>query len=395
MAGWAVLQTLAGTGDAYARAKQMKAEEALQRQQIMEQLATSRQNRGLNERQMLINEQMLKLAGQKPPGPARHLQREIFEGPDGRLIDGAFDPATGQRFDENMQPVVGAKPKPPAPKGVKFGAWQPPDKSSQVVGGMRMWQRDIIDPVTGAPTGRKQYGLPNTSVLPNVRHLFKQETDQEGHVFLVPVTESSERQVLGGGAGASVPPTLAPQHDKVIKKLAGKGTTPSTAPASSPASVMPKGSIRVGQKPLSVTERKTLADVQQIAGRTDSTLAIFAQHPELKSDNSPITPFINWVEYSRGHYAPSDPTRLKLIQAAAFLSVKGAAPFTGLGRGKYVLEQVQKHLPQPNDSPKLFYEKLQFLNTLAKDTRKSILDPFAPPDESQGQTPREEGTIQR
>lgn len=390
MAGWAILQTLAGTGDAIARAKQMKTEEQAARDALIEQLATSKQNRALSERKMKVDE--LYASKYSPTGSLSHLQQKSVALPDGTSILINFDPNTGRSYDMQGNLVTDIKPKPPAPKTVHYGAWQPPDKGTPIIGGMKMWQRDMVDPITGMPTGRKQYGLPNTSVLPNVRHLFKQETDQEGHVFLVPVTESSERTVPGGGA--SIPPTLAPQ-DHVIKKLAGgKSATASTTPPQATPG-MPRGSIPVGHKPLSVAERKTLADVQQIAGRTDSTLSIFAQHPELKNDNSPITPFLNWMEYSRGHYAPSDPMRLKLIQAAAFLSVKGAAPFTGLGRGKYVLEQVQKHLPQPNDSPKLFYEKLQFLNTLAKDTRKSILDPFAPPEgDSQGQ-PREEGTIQR
>lgn len=261
----------------------------------------------------------------------------------------AVEKAIGRKLsDDEKQRYF--KIAPPNPKASKFGSFVP-DKDSPTG-----FSREILDGTTLEPTGRKDYGMP-AGGLSTVTTKFQKMTDRDGSEYLVPVTTESHK------AGAkNVPSVSAPASTNKNDKT---GTT------------LPKGAISFGAKPISATERRALGDIRQIQGRITQTEALFNRSPDLKEDNSPITPAIDWLEYSKGHFAPSDPVRLKLIQDAAFLSLKGAAPFVTLGRGKYLLEQAQKHLPLPNDSPKLIYDKIQWLKDAAADAEKFTRDPFA------------------
>lgn len=365
----AILQTLAGVGADTAEARQRNKNEALQRQQILEQIATGQQNRKVQAHQQWLEDQYLKLAqAGRTSATSRHLQEKTVTGPDGKPMLVTFDPQTGEHFDVEGHPIKNITPR-ATEKGVKYGAWQPPTNDSPVVGGMRMWSRDIVDPVTGAPTGQKSFGVPSTAVLLTEQHKFKQVTDLEGNTYLVPVTESSGKVVpQGGGTGGA---SAGGARGKSSNRLGESGVIGGT-------SNVPANAIPFGHKPLSVSERQKLGDVQQIEKTVNQSLALFARNPQLRNDNSPLTPALDWIQYKYLHSSPSDPIRRRLIQDAAFLSVKGAAPFTGLGRGKYILENVQKHLPLPNDSPKLFYDKLVFLKELAANARQSLLNPFTP-----------------
>lgn len=275
----------------------------------------------------------------------------------------AVEKALGRKLsDDEKQRYF--KIAPPNPKASKFGSFVP-DKDSPTG-----FSREILDGTTLDPTGRKDYGMP-AGAIPTVRTGFKVMTDAAGNQFLVPVTTTTGKAGTKGAGGSSV------------------GTGDGGKKTES-GSTLPKGSISFGHKPISATERRALGDIRQIEGRIKQTEALFNRAPDLKADNSPITPAIDWLEYSKGHFAPSDPIRLKLIQDAAFLSLKGAAPFVTLGRGKFLLEQAQKHLPLPNDSPKLIYDKIQWLKDAAAEAEKFTRDPFtedAPP--VYGNTPKD------
>lgn len=261
----------------------------------------------------------------------------------------AVEKAIGRKLsDDEKQRYF--KIAPSNPKASKFGSFVP-DKDSPTG-----FSREILDGTTLDPTGRKDYGMP-AGAIPTVRTGFKVMTDAAGNQFLVPVTTTTSKAGTKGAGGSGAPAASGNKTES--------------------GSDLPKGAVPFGHKPISATERRALGDIKQIQGRITQTEALFNRSPDLKEDNSPITPAIDWLEYSKGHFAPSDPVRLKLIQDAAFLSLKGAAPFVTLGRGKYLLEQAQKHLPLPNDSPKLIYDKIQWLKDAAADAEKFTRDPFA------------------
>lgn len=280
----------------------------------------------------------------------------------------AAEKSLGRKLtDEEKQRAY--KIAPPNPKAAKFGSFIP-DKGSPTG-----FKRAILDGSTLEPTGRFDYGLP-PGELPKERTSYKTMTDAAGNQFLVPVTTTSGPAKGGAHAG--------------VGKGAGSGKK------AEDGSDLPAGAIAFGHKPISAAERKSLGDIKQIQGRIKQAEALFDRAPDLKEDNNPVSQAINWLEYSKGHFAPSDPIRLKLIQDAAFLSLKGAAPFVTLGRGKYLLEQAQQHLPLPNDSPKLIYDKIQWLKGAATDAEKFTKDPFASGEgENQTYTDHPEDKVRR
>lgn len=367
----ALLQTLGGAASNAATAKQQNTEEALHKKQIYSQLEDAAMRR-------------------------EHLRRVIQQmtaNPQAKQIADIEDAIHRKLTDVEKQRMFGIAPKEFSPlTGRKIAYTTVPDPDNPGMGIKRAYDATTGEVLSEEPTFV-------ASLAPTESRKFKQVTDLQGNTYLVPVTESSGKVIPGAGKSPAGPlgrkPSDSTASPTAAKPATARGTiaTNPTARTAADGSPLPRGAVRVGHKPLSVAERRTLGDVQQITSRINQTLSMFELNPKLKKDNSPITPFVDWMEYSRGHFAPSDPVRLRLIQAAAFLSVKGAAPFAGLGRGKYVLENVQKHLPLPNDSPKLFYEKLRFLRDASVDARKALLDPFAEPEGASAAPEATGGTI--
>lgn len=150
-AGLSILQTLAGLGQDTARARTLRDEEALARQQLIEQLATSKQNRGLNERRVAVEETYARLAGQHPAGTPR-FQRVTFTTPAGETIDGSYNPLTGEYLDQDNKPVKGARPATPSsslPKRIQYiGADGKPRFGFQVGGKLYDDQMQELPPGT-------------------------------------------------------------------------------------------------------------------------------------------------------------------------------------------------------------------------------------------------------
>lgn len=79
-----------------------------------------------------------------------------------------------------------------------------------------------------------------------------------------------------------------------------------------------------------------------------------------------------WAEYRAG-LPPSDPVLGRLIQLAAALKIKGAAPLvSAVGRSKYSYEQIVQHLPETTDTPALLYKKVLFLSNLLDDSKTAL-----------------------
>lgn len=68
------------------------------------------------------------------------------------------------------------------------------------------------------------------------------------------------------------------------------------------------------------------------------------------------------VEFGRYKLgAKPEQSRADLIKNAAAVKILGAAPWVTIGRGKYLYEEIQQHLPSPSDSPGLMYDKVKWL----------------------------------
>ena len=91
----------------------------------------------------------------------------------------------------------------------------------------------------------------------------------------------------------------------------------------------------------------------------------------LKNDNSPFASRYEWFKYNTAKIAP-DGIRGDLIRQSAALQIMGAAPWVQIGRSKYTYENIIKHLPNPEDSPKLLYDKVKFLRQVLADQQKSL-----------------------
>lgn len=77
-------------------------------------------------------------------------------------------------------------------------------------------------------------------------------------------------------------------------------------------------------------------------------------------------------KYAAGHTPSSDKRISDIIRSAAALKVMGVAPWTQLGRGKYLYQDITVHLPDPHDTPKQLYEKLLFLRGVIDDAQGSL-----------------------
>jgi hypothetical protein len=83
--------------------------------------------------------------------------------------------------------------------------------------------------------------------------------------------------------------------------------------------------------------------------------------------NSSIKQRGKYLSYTIGGMKPSDPIDADVMQLAAFSQVAGAAPWAKIGRGKYVYEQIQKHLPNAeSDNAANMYDKVNRLIPIFK-----------------------------
>lgn len=79
----------------------------------------------------------------------------------------------------------------------------------------------------------------------------------------------------------------------------------------------------------------------------------------------------NWQLYSHGK-KPAEPYAM-MIKDAAALRIMGAAPWVTIGRGRYLFDEIQKHLPNPAwDTPALLYDKMQFLQGILDDAQAGL-----------------------
>jgi hypothetical protein len=94
----------------------------------------------------------------------------------------------------------------------------------------------------------------------------------------------------------------------------------------------------------------------------------------------------NWQLYSHGK-KPAEPYA-SMIKDAAALRIMGAAPWVSIGRGRYLFDEIQKHLPNPAwDTPAQLYDKMQFLQGILQDAETDLHS------DEQGVGPSDIGTL--
>lgn len=280
----------------------------------------------------------------------------------GRGIE--LTPEAVQRIVEN---TLGGKGTALTPKAARFGSFVR-DKSSPTG-----FSREILDGTTLAPTGKKDYGLP-PGTLPKWRTVYKVRTNQDGSQDLVPVTETSgvslPPRMAGGGSqspsAGGMPPTRASAGGASVSSGAKAQPQPTT-----------DKSIPWGHKPLDAMSRRTIVAANQAKSGVDRLLRIFMAHPDLREDNNPITPALDWLAYQSGHFNPPEP-QATLIKEAALIGITAAGLYSQGRMSKYLFEKAQQHLPQPNDSPELLYEKIKWLkeNRILDDMIEDIKNPM-------------------
>jgi hypothetical protein len=145
--------------------------------------------------------------------------------------------------------------------------------------------------------------------------------------------------------------------------------TPQTAPtATQPAVAAPGGTPNaagrvIGPARLSQQERAVVQTDQQLMGNTADVMQ-YLEKANATSSNSVIDKLrasVAWMQYNNG-FAPTDPLYGPIIKQVAAIGIQGAAPWVRIGRGKYTFETIQKHLPQPTDTPKNMYDKIKWLH---------------------------------
>jgi hypothetical protein len=129
---------------------------------------------------------------------------------------------------------------------------------------------------------------------------------------------------------------------------------------------------------LSNNDQKNVELIKQISPKIDHALKQIEDAGLQNSDNyifganSVLARRLQMGRYAAGHTPSSDKRISDIIRSAAALKVMGVAPWTQLGRGKYLYQDITVHLPDPHDTPKQLYEKLQFLKGVIEDAQGSL-----------------------
>ena len=78
-------------------------------------------------------------------------------------------------------------------------------------------------------------------------------------------------------------------------------------------------------------------------------------------------------KYAAG-FATDDPVYSQINKIGNMVKVLGATPYTTVGRGKYLFDEIQKHLPRPGvDTPQLMNEKVEILHDLLGQMQEHVL----------------------
>lgn len=188
-----------------------------------------------------------------------------------------------------------------------------------------------------------------------------------------PGTTALEGQPQQQSLAASAPASHSPAH---------------TSAAPHGAGVISQGAPVGGRLPQQ--EVQSLHAMEDTLPVLDRTMKMLEPAKDEGSLLDAINQRIQYGGYKAGFNMGALQTAIN--QYAAFVRVAGASPWSKVGRGKYIYEQIVEHLPDPSkDTPSLMYQKLadlkQIFNTEmgAVKGRMAAMNPGAAGQQSQGQ----------
>jgi hypothetical protein len=175
----------------------------------------------------------------------------------------------------------------------------------------------------------------------------------------------------GGSTGGSELP------ERTVKALADKWTNDGVKPPSKYQAAVEEYMEDNKMSPkikLTVGEQRLKDIVKQIEPKVDQLQKLIEDNKLTDSGGigSALGQRYEFGKYKMG--IKPDKVHSDLIKAAAALQVMGAAPWMQIGRGKYMFETITQHLPSPNDSPALLYDKAQFLKGIVAEAKQSMPD---------------------
>lgn len=137
-------------------------------------------------------------------------------------------------------------------------------------------------------------------------------------------------------------------------------------------------------KQMTPQERQVYDSIKQIEPMVDRTVK-FIEDNKLQGENdlvfgdrSALMQHLRLSGYKFGK--EQEPITQQLIKDSAALQILGAAPWTRLGRSKYMYETIKTHLPAPTDTPANLYDKLTWLRDNVLADAKDSLAGYAAPD---------------
>lgn len=345
MGAWAqsILSGLGQVGNEYGRGVDYNTQLALEtiNKQLLNQEIQSR-----------IKEQDFRLKQQQSP----HWQ--YFGTPQGGTVGLPTDALTGAPSGSQQAIVPGQAPPPKTlqqiqAEAIQKGNWQ----TAKAVG----------DQIVA------QYRAEHPERTTQPKFELKQAPD--GTWFRIPMAEGqpvstgfkgvlpkSERAGTGGGGGAGSIEAMAEDWSQRAMKPPAKYYS-AVREYMRKNGITPMLQLNAQQKAI----QDSINTVRPMLDTLDATL----DSANLKSDNSPVGSRFAWFEYNRLGMAPGGPKGDLLKQAAA-LQIMGAAPWVRIGRGKYIYENIVKHLPSPTDSPKNLWEKSQFLRKILDEQEQAL-----------------------
>lgn len=274
---------------------------------------------------------------------------DSFVGPDNKRIN-VYQRPDGSRYQE-----VEGEVRAPASETKPIRAWSV--KGDKVVS-------VEIDPKTNQiiPGTENDQLVPPAALLPHIRTSEFTFIDAQGVEHRLPTTSTSQAVVPSAGH-ASAAPTTTP-----TPAAAPAATTTPTTPAhtAAPAAKTPpapktKGDRVIGQKGVT-TDINSQNAMRVVMPIIDETIGLLEPHKTEGGWTDSVLSHAKYWAYSAGIAGSALQDKIKQLEG--FIGIAGASPWSKVGRGKYIFEQTQVHLPKPTDSPELAYHKLTELKEI-------------------------------
>lgn len=123
--------------------------------------------------------------------------------------------------------------------------------------------------------------------------------------------------------------------------------------------------------PENAMQNNAEAAMKDVTPAITKAMAMLEPYKDQNGITDAIGQRMKFKEYQFG--ANPGPLQTAINQWTAFTKIAAASPWSKVGRGKYIFEQIQEHLPDPSkDAPGLMYQKLSDLQQIFKDQQDAI-----------------------